>query len=88
MSEKFVSHGGDVHLWRIFNDVGCVKYAPIFLDHVLHSTKQGLEALQSEETGQEAIKMTYESFVDCWKEDISKEVNLLKESLSEKSNSL
>jgi hypothetical protein len=36
MSEKFASHGGDVHLWRVFNEIDAVKYSHVFLDHVLH----------------------------------------------------
>ena len=78
MSEKFVSHGGDVHLWRVFNEIDAVKYSHVFLDHVLHSTKDGLEAIKNEETAQQAIKMTFDNFVNCWDEDISEEVNRIK----------
>jgi hypothetical protein len=79
MSEKFVSHGGDVHLWRIFDSLGLVKYSHVFLDHVLHNDNRSIEYMRKEETAQDAIKMTFETFVDCWDEDISDEVERIRE---------
>jgi hypothetical protein len=38
----------------------------------------GLEAIKNEETAQQAIKMTFDNFVNCWDEDISEEVNRIK----------
>ena len=80
MSEKFVSHGGDVHLWRVFDSLGLVKYSHVFLDHVLHNDNRSIEYMRKEETAQDAIKMTFETFVDCWDEDISEEVERIRES--------
>ena len=80
MSEKFVCHGADAHLWRIFDSINAVEYSEIFLDHVLHSTAQGLRSIANEETAQQAIKMTFDNFVNCWDEDISEEVSKLNDS--------
>lgn len=77
MSEKFVSHGADVHLWRIFDAINAVEYSEVFLDHVLHSTTEGLQSITNEETAQQAIKMTFDNFVNCWDEDISEEISRL-----------
>jgi hypothetical protein len=77
MSEKFVSHGADVHLWRIFDAINAVEYSEVFLDHVLHSTTEGLQSIANEETAQQAIKMTFDNFVNCWDEDISEEISRL-----------
>lgn len=79
MSERFVGHGGDVHLWRIFDEIDKVKYVPVFLDHVLHSTSEGLESIAQEETATNLIKATFDNFVNCWEEDISNDVNNVKE---------
>ena len=79
MSEKFVSHGGDVHLWRIFNAIGKVVMAPIALDHVMHNNIQNLQLMHKDKTAQAAIKLTFSDFVDCWKEDISEEIQALQE---------
>mgnify|MGYP003672577224 CR=1 FL=1 len=79
MSEKFVSHGGDVHLWRIFDSLGLVEYSHVFLDHVLHNNSQSIEYMKQEETAQGAIKLTLETLVKCWEEDISEDVERVRE---------
>ena len=84
MSEKFVSHGGDVHLWRIFDSLGLVRHSQVFLDHVLHKDSQSIEYMRQEETAQEAIKMTFETFVDCWDEDISDEITRVSNRINNK----
>jgi hypothetical protein len=79
MSEKFVSHGGDVHLWRIFDSLGLVEYSHVFLDHVLHNSGEALKHMKQEETAQGAIKLTLETLVKCWEEDISEDVERVRE---------
>jgi len=82
MSERFVGHGGDVHLWRIFNELDRTKYIPVFLDHVLHSNSSGLESIQNEETASNLIEATFKTFVNCWDEDITEDVSKVEGNLS------
>lgn len=79
MSEKFVSHGGDVHLWRIFDNLGLVEHSHVFLDHVLHNSGEALKHMKQEETAQDAVRMTGKTVARCWDEDISEEVKRIRE---------
>ena len=81
MSEKFVSHGGDVHLWRIFNSVDRILKTPIILDHVMHDSQHHIEQMRKEKTAKEAIEMTFNNFVNCWDEDITAETQLIQDSV-------
>lgn len=81
MSEKFVSHGGDVHLWRIFNSVDRILKTPIVLDHVMHNSQHNIEQMRSDPTAKEAIEMTFNNFVNCWNEDIANEIQLIENAI-------
>ena len=81
MSDKFVSHGGDVHLWRIFNSVDRILKTPIVLDHVMHNSQHNIQQMRKDLTAQEAIEMTFNNFVNCWDEDITKEIKLIKDAI-------
>jgi glycosyltransferase involved in cell wall biosynthesis len=75
MSERFVSHGGDVHLWRIFNDADCILDIPLFLDHIMHNSIEKIKGLQDEQTAREAIELTFSTYINCWEEDITEDVS-------------
>jgi len=81
MSEQFVSHGADVHLWRLCDELGWVFDSPILLDHVLHSSEKAIRKSLEEETAKEAVELTFSNFVNCWEVDVTAEAEAIKKRL-------
>ena len=76
MCEEFVGLGADVHLWRIFNEIGRITHCDIDLDHILHRTVDAV--LSPDQTAAEMRKNSWSTPVNCWTLDISKDVERLK----------
>ena len=47
----------------------------------MHNNIQNLQLMHKDKTAQAAIKLTFSDFVDCWKEDISEEIQALQENV-------
>ena len=81
MSEKFVGLGADVHLWRVFNDLGRCIYVPeVILDHVRHNTMD--KVLAPDVVAQEMRENSWSNPVDSWTVDISEEVVRINEKIT------
>ena len=81
MSEKFVGLGADVHLWRIFNEVGrCIFVPSVTLDHVRHNTLD--KVMSPDPVAQQMRENTWANPVDSWSIDISKEVEKINEKIA------
>lgn len=76
MSEAFVGLGGDVHLWRVFNEVGRIKQSAIELDHICHRTVFHVQ--NPDQTAMEMRQNSWNSRFDCWGIDISQDVERVK----------
>lgn len=80
MSEKFVGLGGDVHLWRVFNEVGRIKFSDIEIDHVYHRTVADVNS--PDRTALEMRHNTWKDNVDPWVVDISEEARRIHEKIT------
>jgi len=72
MSDRLVGLGGDVHLWRIFNEIGRIKSVNIELDHVLHRTVQ--DVVNPDGVAMRMREHTKNNFIDPWTMDIGVEI--------------
>ena len=73
MLEDLVGLGGDVHLWRIFNEVKRIVHIGISLDHVKHRTVDSV--VNTDEVALEMRANTQQFYLDPWEIDISSEVD-------------
>ena len=81
MSENFVGLGADVHLWRIFNEVGRIIDMPeVVLDHVRHNTLE--KVVSPDGVATHMRENTRLNPVDEWNVDISQEVGRLNEQIT------
>ena len=81
MSEKFVGLGGDVHLWRVFEEVGRrIDIPEVTLDHVRHNTIA--KVMSPDEVAQRMRENTWANPVDSWTVDIQEEVKRVNEKIT------
>tara|TARA_R110002020_G_scaffold55309_1_gene153526 strand:+ start:9660 stop:10391 length:732 start_codon:yes stop_codon:yes gene_type:complete len=81
MHENFVGLGGDVCLYRIFEQIDRVLFIKdVHLDHIFHSSLE--RVVNPDETAAEMRKNTWENPADPWTQDISKEVKSLNEKIT------
>lgn len=77
MDNRFVGWGGDVSCWRIFNEVGRICDLPdIQIDHLFHNELQKI--FQPDATQQKMRQISNLHQIDCFKYDISQEVEKIK----------
>lgn len=80
MHENFVGLGGDVCLYRIFEQIDRVLFVKgVHLDHIFHSSLE--RVVNPDKTAADMRQNTRENPADPWTQDISKEVRLLNEKI-------
>jgi hypothetical protein len=77
MHPAFTSLGGDVHLWRIYNELGRVVDTGIQIRHTLHETVA--QVLNPDQT---AAEMRNQVMGNWWGQDISEDVEKLRKCLN------
>lgn len=80
MTEKLPGLGGDVYLWRIFNEINKIVYLPIQIRHYLHETVELV--INCDKVATEMRQETKNCGINCWNIDISEELNKLNETIS------
>lgn len=85
MSVKYLSHGADVELYRIFDAVKKVCDVDVQIDHTGHNT---LQAVNSPDKVQSEIRQNRNlDEIDCFNSDISLDVFKLKAAINKPNNS-
>tara|TARA_R110000824_G_scaffold280251_2_gene468391 strand:+ start:1178 stop:1909 length:732 start_codon:yes stop_codon:yes gene_type:complete len=82
MHERFPGLGGDVAIYRVYNEIGRIIDIDVSINHLFHNTVE--DVVNPDKTAIEMRQITYASANDIWTFDISQEVNNLKEYISEK----
>jgi hypothetical protein len=79
MPPIFVGLGGDVLIWRIFNDVNRVVDVDLDLRHILHETVELV--FNPDQTAAEMRANTYANPIDIWNVDLTEYINRLKDGI-------
>lgn len=79
MNDNIIGLGGDVHIWRIYNEINRIIDLPINIRHTLHETV--VLVINPDKTASEMRENTYKYNIDYWNVDISKEINRLNEKI-------